>query len=306
MRNLGVQHLRTGLSWADYHRPGGKAWYQWQMEQLREFNVLLSIWHTPPSIAEKPDCAAPPRRLHDYGDFVAQVIDEFGDDFDTLELWNEPNNRYKWDFHTFDPKWAKFGAMIRHAAKQAKMEGKTTVLGGMIPVDHRWLGLMKQCRALENIDVVAIHGFPGMWWDGEICWESRSAWHGWKEKIRYIREYAEGRPVWVTETGMATWDLDRGCLSRFEEQVVRMDKAMHAPAERVYWYSLMDLHPEREAIEGFHVDENEYHLGLVTAEGKAKPAYGHFEKMLKQANTNESGVHGCATSHGEASHGWCE
>jgi hypothetical protein len=38
----------------------------------------------------------------------------------------------------------------------------------------------------------------------------------------------------------------------------------------------MDLDPQRDAIEGFHVDENEYHLGLATFDGRYKPA---FERM---------------------------
>lgn len=52
LRQLGVRHLRTGVSWADFHRPRGRQWYDWQMEALSEFEVLLSVWHTPPSIAE--------------------------------------------------------------------------------------------------------------------------------------------------------------------------------------------------------------------------------------------------------------
>ena len=30
LRALGLRHLRTGISWADYHRSGGKRWYDWQ------------------------------------------------------------------------------------------------------------------------------------------------------------------------------------------------------------------------------------------------------------------------------------
>ena len=107
LRELGVKHLRTGLSWADWHRPGERAWYQWQMDQLQEFDVLLSVWHTPPSIAEGGICAGPPRRLQDYADFIWQVTDLYGDRFSHFELWDEPNNRYEWHFPKFDPQWEK-------------------------------------------------------------------------------------------------------------------------------------------------------------------------------------------------------
>src|SRR5690349_6693938 len=54
LRGLRVRHLRTGVSWADYLRDGGPAWYDWQMRQLARagLEVLLSVWHTPPSISE--------------------------------------------------------------------------------------------------------------------------------------------------------------------------------------------------------------------------------------------------------------
>jgi glutathione S-transferase len=85
------------------------------MAQLQGFDVLLSIWHTPPSIAAGGTCASPPRRLRDFADFIDQVIDEYGDRFESLELWNEPNNRLKWSSPSFDPDWRLFGDMVREA-----------------------------------------------------------------------------------------------------------------------------------------------------------------------------------------------
>jgi CDP-paratose 2-epimerase len=284
MLDLGVTHLRTGISWADYHRPGGRAWYDWQMKQLADFDVLLSIWHTPPSIAEGERCAGPPRRLRDYAEFCAMMIHQYGDYFSHLELWNEPNNRYKWDFENFDPQWKKFGEMIRLAARAAKRRGKPTVLGGMIPVDHHWLELMRSHGALEDIDIVAIHGFPEMWWEGAPNWDWHAHWKGWDEKIAYISQYVEGRPVWITETGLATWDMKELTPGRHDLQTQMLEKAAAAPAERVYWYSLIDLEPSRDAIEGFHVDENEYHLGLATFDGVKKPAYEHFKQLLTSSD----------------------
>ncbi len=280
LRELGVRHLRTGISWADYHRPGGPRWYEHLMSRLTDFEVLLSVWHTPPSIAESGDCASPPRRLRDYADFIDQVITAHGDHFSHLELWNEPNNRYKWNFLRDDPDWRKFGAMIEAAARWAATRGVPTVLGGMIPVDPAWLRLMAGHGALADIDVVAIHGFPGMWWPKEPCWDWASHWSGWPDKIAGIQPAAGDRPIWVTETGLATWDPPQRCPGRHAEQCHRLLEAMTAPAERVYWYSLLDLNPAYDAIEGFHVDENEYHLGLVTHDDRPKPAFHVLQDAL--------------------------
>lgn len=102
-RELGVRHVRSGISWADYHRPGGREWYEEMFSALQDFEILLSVWHTPPSISETARCCGPPRRLLDYADFIDGIISNHGSSFRYLELWNEPNNRYKWDFVEADP-----------------------------------------------------------------------------------------------------------------------------------------------------------------------------------------------------------
>lgn len=281
MRDLGIRHLRTGISWADFYRPRGKQWYDWLMRTLREFEVLLSIWHTPPSISENGQCSGPPRRLKDYADFLDLVIREYDDRFRDLELWNEPNNRLKWDFRACDPGWRKFGRMINMAAHWAKRQGKMTVLGGMIPVDPHWLHLMEEDhQALRDVDVIAIHGFPGMWWSDAPNWDWYQRWQGWDQKVGEIAAHARGRPIWITETGLATWDGGQSARAKYDLQAAQLEKAAAAPAQRIYWYSLIDLAPRRQAIEGFHVDENEYHMGLVTCEGDKKDAYFRMRQLL--------------------------
>ncbi|HEX8913654.1 MAG TPA: hypothetical protein VF796_14945 [Humisphaera sp.] len=282
LAELNVKHLRTGVSWADYLRPGGQAWYDWQFDRLRQsgLEILLSVWHTPPSISEGNSCNSPPRRLRDYADFIDLLITRYGDAWHHLELWNEPNNRYKWNFPEHDPDWHKFGAMVGDAAYWAKQRGRRTVLGGMIPVDHHWLELIGSYGVLPYIDVVGIHGFPGMWFPDHPNWDWHSHFTGWADRIAYISSHAGGRPVWVTETGVATWDLALHRESKYDLQVNALDDLVAAPGERYYFYSLIDLDPEREAIEGFHVDENEYHMGLVKHDGFRKHAFHRLKELL--------------------------
>src|SRR4051812_939619 len=281
LHELGIRHLRTGISWADYYRPGGKQGYDRQIRSLADFDVLLSIWHTPPSISEGNACNSPPKRLRDYADFIDCVISDYGDCFSHLELWNEPNNAYKWNFKDFDPAWNKFGEMIRDAAHWAQHRGVKTVLGGMIPVDHHWLNLMDAYGVLEHIDIVGIHAFPGMWFPDQPNWDWHSHWNGWDAKIAYIQQHAGARPIWVTETGLATWDLATQREAKLDLQVQMLDEMLTAPAQRLYWYSLIDLDPARDAIEGFHVDENEYHMGLVRHDGSTKPAFDLLKDRLR-------------------------
>jgi CDP-paratose 2-epimerase len=171
--------------------------------------------------------------------------------------------------------------MIGDAAYWAHHRGRRTVLGGMIPIDPHWLNLIKQCGALQFVDIVGVHGFPGMWFPDHPNWDWHEHWTGWSGKIGSLRDQLAHRPVWVTETGLATWDLALQRRSKYELQVdMLQDAAICCPAERIYWYSAIDLDPQRNAIEGFHVDENEYHMGLMTHDGHKKHAYFRMHELL--------------------------
>ncbi|MBV9873103.1 MAG: hypothetical protein JO025_00115 [Verrucomicrobia bacterium] len=286
LAELGVQHLRTGISWADYHRPGGKRWYDLQMRTLSDagLKVLLSLWHTPPSLSESGSCSGPPRRLLDFADFVDEIVNRYGGQFDSLELWNEPNNRLKWNFAQYDPDWSKFAEMIAAAAYWAKHLGQQTILGGMIPIDHHWLATLEHKGALDCIDVIAIHAFPGMWTDSSYWWDWPDHWRGWSAKIESIIPSCKGRPVWITESGYATCRGNSPKLGGFIEQSQRLSEALLAPAERLYWYCVRDLSYEYACIEmtedGGRIDHREYHLGLSTVNGQRKLAWWTLQRAL--------------------------
>jgi CDP-paratose 2-epimerase len=160
----------------------------------------------------------------------------------------------------------------------------------MIPVDHHWLDLMRSHGVVDHIDVVGIHAFPGMWFPEHPNWDWNDKWTGWDDKLAYIQQHAGDRPVWVTETGLATYDLALRRVAKYELQVQMLEAAAAAaPAERMYWYTLFDLDPNREAIEGFHVDENEYHMGLINHYGEKKPAYYRLKELLMPTTKKQRG-----------------
>ena len=73
LRRLGVQHLRTGLSWADSFRPGAEAWFDRQMEALAEFNVTITYCFTPEHLGVMPHHTSAPRVLEGYADFCVRM-----------------------------------------------------------------------------------------------------------------------------------------------------------------------------------------------------------------------------------------
>ncbi len=70
-RNLGVRYVRTGISWADWFRPGAQDWFDRQMDALSEFNVTLTLCFTPEHLGIEPHYTSPPKSAQDFADFVA-------------------------------------------------------------------------------------------------------------------------------------------------------------------------------------------------------------------------------------------
>jgi len=261
LRELGIDHLRTGVSWADWFTPDGVAWFDWLLPRLaREVEILPCVAFTPPSLGEVPKPAAPPRRLRDYADFLDVLITRHGEHFEHVELWNEPNNIADWDWR-LDLDWSKFAEMIGSAGNWAQSRGKKTVLGGMSPLDPNWLGLMAAKGALDCIDVVGIHGFPGTW---EVDWA------GWEEVVTTVRDVLDEHDldpeIWITEAGLSTWRHDEA------GQVRELVAALDASVSRVYWYCAEDLQPHRHVPSGIQTDIRHYHMGLRRRDGSAKLA----------------------------------
>ena len=257
---LGVRHLRTGVSWADFLTPDGRAWYDWLLPRLAErVDVLPCFSYTPPSHGEMAGTNAPPRRLEDYADFVCYCIELYGDAFEWVELWNEPDNHREWNA-AFDPDYKKFAHMAGNAAEWARKKGKKTLLGGLAHADPNFVSLLHGHGALQHFDAVGVHGFP---FSFEFYWES------WATRVGRVRERLDwcergDCELWITESGYSTWRHDE------RKQLVTFLDAIDAPADRVYWYSLDDLHPDLPTVDGFHSDEREYHFGLNTADGREK------------------------------------
>jgi beta-xylosidase len=74
LRVLGVQQLRTGLSWADSERPGADAWFDKQMLAIDRFHVTATFCFTPESHGVRPHHTSPPQNPAAFGDFCARMV----------------------------------------------------------------------------------------------------------------------------------------------------------------------------------------------------------------------------------------
>jgi beta-xylosidase len=188
---------------------------------------------------------------------------------EAVMLWNEPNNMSHWDFG-LDPGWRVYADMVRRAgaAVRAERPGLTRVLGGMSPIDPCFVANLAGQGGLDEVDVVAVHGFP-------LDWNLWSV-DDWPARLQSVRDVTD-RPVWVTEVGVSSYaneDVQALGLARTAELLA-------GRAERVHWYSLFDLprewgattrHKEREGSSYFR----HFHMGLIRPDGTPKKALRTF------------------------------
>jgi beta-xylosidase len=185
----------------------------------------------------------------------------------SFKLWNEPNNLSHWDF-LLDPGWSIFAEMVKQSSSEIRRVRPELplVLGGVSPIDAQFLRRLAAQGVLDHVDVLAVHGFPLDW----NLWPIDE----WPRHVRQLRREFR-KPVWITETGvssfaseeMAAWGLQRS------RQVLG--------GEKVFWYTLLDLAPEREATTRHKQAEGSsyfrhFHFGLLRADGTPKPALHEF------------------------------
>jgi beta-xylosidase len=77
LKDLGVTHIRTGLSWADSYRPGWEDWFDEQMEALADFQTTVTFCFTPDSEGIAPHYTSPPKDPLYFADFCARMIERY-------------------------------------------------------------------------------------------------------------------------------------------------------------------------------------------------------------------------------------
>ncbi len=77
MHRLGIRKLRTGISWADWHRPDAKAWFDKQMAALESFDTTVTLCYTPPSRGKVEHYTSPPVEVAEFADFAAEIVSRY-------------------------------------------------------------------------------------------------------------------------------------------------------------------------------------------------------------------------------------
>jgi beta-xylosidase len=194
---------------------------------------------------------------------------------EAVMLWNEPNNMSHWDFEV-DEGWKVFAAMARRAGEAIAAENRELprVLGGISPIDASFIKNMERQGVLDQVDVVAVHGFPLDWNHWQI--------HEWPDRLAEIQD-ATHLPVWITEVGVSTF----GAEEVQEFGLRRTAELLIGRAPRIHWYSLFDLprawpattrHREAEGSSYYR----HFYMGLYREDGTPKLAARHFAEFAPE------------------------
>jgi beta-xylosidase len=194
---------------------------------------------------------------------------------EAVMLWNEPNNKSHWD-PELDPDWRLFAEMTIAAAEAiAKVNPRLPkVLGGISPIDPKFMLNLRARGVLDHLDAVAVHGFPLDW----NLWQI----HEWPAKLDEIRAVTD-LPIWVSEVGVSSFGAEEvqawGCERTAELLIGR--------TPRIHWYSLYDLPRAWEATTRHKEAEGSsyyrhFYMGLLREDGSPKPAYHVFPRFTPQ------------------------
>ncbi len=188
---------------------------------------------------------------------------------DSVMLWNEPNNLSHWNFH-IDQGWSKFAAMVKLAGQAVRAANPrlTRVLGGISPIDPEFLCNLQSQGAMEEVDAVAVHGFPLDWNHWNI--------NEWPCKLSEVRQVTN-LPLWISEVGASSFGAEE--VQHFG--LKRSAELLIGAADRIHWYSLYDLprawpattrHREAEGSAYYR----HFYMGLLREDGTPKQALSDF------------------------------
>jgi beta-xylosidase len=186
-------------------------------------------------------------------------------------IWNEPNNKSHWD-PQIDPDWSQFATMGKLAARAIREANPAVkrVLGGISPIDPAFIQRLAGHGLIEELDVIAVHGFPLDW----NLWNINE----WPQRMAEIQAVVPNHELWVTEVGVGSF----GAEEVQEFGVKRTAELLIGKVPRIFWYSLYDLpqawgattrHKEAEGSSYYR----HFYMGLLKEDGTPKLGLKAFE-----------------------------
>ena len=286
---LGVKYLRCAFSWNAIEKSRGKYdWSFWDLmvaeAQRAGVKLIPYAAYTPQwaAASEKEFWSQPPRDPALYANFMYQIVSRYKGKILAWEIWNEPDNHEFWQGSA-----AEYADLVVHAATEIRRADPAAVLvlGGMSRGPSGFFReLLSKYNVGSYVDVIAMHGYPETW-DEERVEEIYGPWL--QQMSELAGQQAPETDFWLNEMGYADYRFRPAQASKFgidvyydyehtpqyQARFLFKTEVMCLASQRISltaWYRIDDFSPAQTP---FSDDEVNYHLGLVDASGKPKPAF---------------------------------
>ncbi len=232
------------------------------------------------------DIDYPPTDPQDYADYAAAVAARYAGSVDTWEIWNEPNNGFRFWKPTLSGDPAAYGALLEatFTTVHAKAPTAKVMLGGTVFTPQLITGAMPWLEQAydahpdlaQHFDVAGVHTYmsyppqlaPELGQLADAPLEQKIQMHAWL----LAQHGASATPISITEIGWPVYgEVDEATQARYTVRATLI--AVRAGASGVFWYTLRDgpnptAYPPEDAF------------GLMHHDSTPKPVYTALKAMM--------------------------
>jgi hypothetical protein len=285
MKALGIRDMRVSFGWDDLEPERGQ--YKWDAADalvrvaVDEFGMRLTpyVCYTPKwNVTAKGEGGwkSPPEDVGAFGEVMRRLAERYRGKIDSWEIWNEPDNVDYWQGTA-----EQYAELLRAGSDGVRRgnAGAKVVFGGIAWETDFVREVFAEHEGAKYVDVVNAHAYFETWSP-----EGTERLPDYVARLKQIvREYGEDEPIWLNEVGYsnhrvggrvspvyrATWAYEHTAEFQAVALVRTVATAVATEAvDLIGWYELKDLTPGADVIG----DKNNYHLGVLTPEGRPKPA----------------------------------
>lgn len=308
LASCGIPAVREDLLWEVVEPEPGR--YDWErtdrvMTAAAEAGVeiLGILGYSAGWASSDPDGAGrhhPPERAADFARYASAVVRRYGPSgtywsdhptvtarpLQAVEIWNEPWGWWAWRPDPDPARYAELARLAAEAVRAADPDVKIVVPGDLLQVrrdgaPRPWLASVLDAEPglLPLIDAYSVHPYPDPRDVGPLVERRSVRWDF--GRVASVHETAveldAQRPIWITEIGWSTADVDDGVTE--QEQAEHVASAILRTLRE--WPFVERLFVYTWAVDRSESDEREARFGLRRTDGSPKPALRRVLDLLE-------------------------
>lgn len=300
----GAGIIRLDVGWASLQPDARGEWSQWALDRLdyvieeaneRGLRVLVTLWQSPcwasaAPEAKKQGCEGAwwdrkvqlyaPKDPNDYANALATLVERFGSQVDSWEIWSEPNGRASYRAKRTVHSYVDLTQAAYTAAKQVD-PATTIVAGALMWADRGFTRRLYRAGIEGYFDAFSIHPYsddrspldPG---------DDRYVRGSFVRGVPAVRDLMERRgdlkPLWLTEFGWSTTTVRNSAnwLNGVGEET--QARFVTQALDQIQEWSYVDvaIYFKLEDTSSDPAD-TVANFGLLNYDGTPKPAYEAFQ-----------------------------